>query len=198
MKRIFVAEIVASTGSFIEQFQVGEVERRLKKDGQAYLSLTLKDRTGEIDGKLWDIPAGLTIAEGEFVKVEAETGTYRDEVQLNIRRIRKLVREEVQLEDFLPISKRDRNEMLSELRAALGTIGDGHPGLREALLRMGEELAPALMNAPQPSRIIMLTLAVCSSTCSRSLGLQSESAPITRSWTAICWSQRPFCMTSAR
>jgi hypothetical protein len=33
MKRIFVAEIVASTGSFIEQFQVGEAERRLKKDG---------------------------------------------------------------------------------------------------------------------------------------------------------------------
>lgn len=148
MKRIFVAEIVASTGSFIEQFQVGEVERRLKKDGQAFLSLTLKDRTGEIDGKLWDIPAGLTIAEGEFVKVEAETGTYRDEVQLNIRRIRKLARDEVQLEDFLPVSKRDRNEMLSELRAALRTVGDGHPGLREALLQMVEELAPALMNAP--------------------------------------------------
>lgn len=72
MKRIFVAEIVASTGSFTEQFQAGEVERRLKKDGQAYLSLALKDRTGEIDRKLWDIPAGLTIAEGEFVKVEAE------------------------------------------------------------------------------------------------------------------------------
>lgn len=70
MKGIFVAEIVASTGSFIEQFQVGEVERRLKKDGQAYLLLTLKDRTGEMDGKLWDIPAGFTITEGEFVKVE--------------------------------------------------------------------------------------------------------------------------------
>lgn len=69
-------------------------------------------------------------------------------MQLNLRRIRKLARDEVQLEDFLPASKRDRNVMLSELQASLGTVGDGHPGLREALLRMVEVLAPALVNAP--------------------------------------------------
>ena len=148
MKKIFVADIAASTGSFIEQFQVGEVERRLKKDGQAYLSLTLKDRTGGIEGKLWDIPAGFAITEGEFVKVEAETGTYRDDVQLNIRRIRKLCPEEVRLEDFLPASKRDRDEMMSELRFQVGSVGDRHTGLREILLRTIDDLAPALVNAP--------------------------------------------------
>jgi 23S rRNA maturation-related 3'-5' exoribonuclease YhaM len=135
---------VASTGSLIEQFQVGEAERRLKKDGQAYLSLTLKDRTGEIDGKLWGIPAGLTIAEGEFVKVEAETKTYRDEVQLNIRRIRKLVRDEVQLEDFLPVSKRDRNEMLlsCELRwARLAVVIQGCGKLSYEWLKSWRQLS---------------------------------------------------------
>jgi len=148
MKRIFVADISSSTPGFIEQFQVAEVQHRVKKDGHAYLSLVLKDRTGELDGKLWDIPAGFALTEGEFVKVEAEAGTYRDQVQLNIRRIRRLAREEIQLEDFLPASKRDRDEMFTELRGALETIGDGHPGLRNALARMVQELAPVLVKAP--------------------------------------------------
>jgi hypothetical protein len=67
---------IASTGSFIEQLQVGEVERRLKKERQAYLSLMLKTAQTKSTPKLWEIPAGLTIAEGEFVKVEAETGNF--------------------------------------------------------------------------------------------------------------------------
>jgi 3'-5' exoribonuclease len=148
MKRIFVADISAFTGSFTEQFQIGEIERRLKKDGQAYLTLALKDRSGEIPGKLWEIPAGFSVTDGDFVKVEAEIGTYRDELQLSIRRIRKLAREEVELGDFLPASRRDRNEMLDDLHAALSMIGNDHPGLRDALLRLIDDLAPALVDAP--------------------------------------------------
>jgi 3'-5' exoribonuclease len=148
MKKLFIADITASTGTFVEQFQVGDVERRLKKDGQAYLSLTLKDRTGKIDAKVWEIPNGFHAAGGDFVKVEAETGTYREEVQLAIRRIRALAREEIQLEDFLPASKRNREEMLSDLTVLLTDVGSSHPGLREALLDLVHDLGPALMNAP--------------------------------------------------
>ena len=148
MKKLFISDITVSTGTFVEQFQIGGLERRLKKDGQVYLSLTLKDRTGKIDAKLWEIPSGFCAAEGDFVKVEAETGTYREEVQLAIRRIRTLAREEIELEDFLPASKRNREDMVSDLLTALMEVGTSHPGLREALLELVHDLGSALMNAP--------------------------------------------------
>lgn len=199
MKRIFVADISSSTPGFIEQFQVAEVQRRVKKDGHAYLSLVLRDRSGELDGKLWDIPPGFTLTEGEFVKVEAEAGTYRDQAQLNIRiRIRTLAREEIQLEDFLPASKRDRDEMFTELRGALETIGDGHPGLRNALARIVQELAPILVKAPAAKSNHHAYLGGLLEHILSLIGLADMFARTIRVRIGMSWSRRRFCTTAAK
>lgn len=78
MKTLFIEALTPDTGSVVDFFQVAQVDRKTKKDGAAYLALKLRDRTGEVGGNLWAIPEGLVLKAGDIVKVDADTGTYRD------------------------------------------------------------------------------------------------------------------------
>ena len=124
MKTLFIEQLAADTGKLIDFFQVAQCDRKTKKGGQGYLALKLRDRTGEVDAKLWDIPDGLQIQTGDFVKVDAETQTYREALQLKLTRIRKAEPAEVVLDDFIPASKRDRNEMLTQVDGLVASIAN--------------------------------------------------------------------------
>jgi len=76
-------------------FRVLEINRRLKKDGSPFLTMTLMDRTGKMDAKLWD---GVAAAESAVVPgaIHTVSGTvkeYRGRLELHLQRIRALPRE---------------------------------------------------------------------------------------------------------
>jgi 3'-5' exoribonuclease len=93
-------------------------ERKSKKD-KPYLCLKLQDKTGIIDGRVWDYPKGFdptTIKKGSFVKIKANVGEWNDVVQLSIEVIR-LVKDDdaIDLGDFFERSERDPQEMFGVL-----------------------------------------------------------------------------------
>jgi 3'-5' exoribonuclease len=96
---------------------VARVERKITSTQKPYLALALSDKTGQIEARMWSVPEDLSVNTGQFVKVEAAPETYKDELQLKINRLRVLERHEYAIEDFLPVSKRDPQEMIEELRA---------------------------------------------------------------------------------
>jgi len=135
MKVLYADQIIADGGLFDESFQVREVARKEAKGGKPYLSLMLGDCTGAVDAKLWDIPSDFTGCKaGDFVKVRAVAGIYRDAVQLKLVRLRVLERAEVTIEDFIPASKRDRDVMLADLESWVYTIKQQR--LQDTLLNM--------------------------------------------------------------
>jgi 3'-5' exoribonuclease len=146
MKTIFIESITADTGTVTDFFQVAQADKKTKKNGEPYLSMVLRDRTGEVDAKLWSIPDGLELSAGDFVKVEAQTDTYRDAMQLKVTRIRKLDRAEVTLDDYLPASQRDRDAMHVELLIMVDHIGDDN--LRTAVMETVLEVKDLLRDAP--------------------------------------------------
>ncbi len=146
MKTIFVENIDPASGPAVNCFQVASAERKTTKRGSAYLSMVLRDRTGEVDAKLWDAPADMEIRAGDLVKVQFEPGTYNDRLQLKILRFRVLDRAEVAIEDFIPASKRNRDEMYAEL---LGIIaGVKLESLREALMVCVQDQGHLMREAP--------------------------------------------------
>ena len=66
------------------------------RNGKPYDNLTLQDKTGTLDGKVWD-PNSSGIAEYDemdFIEVYGEVTSYNNNLQLNIKHIRKEHEEE--------------------------------------------------------------------------------------------------------
>lgn len=149
MKDVFVDQLKTDTGSFDGFFQVTQVDRKDTKAGKPYLTMKLRDKTGEVGAKLWDIPEGFTTQPGDFLKVRAETGKdYRDPkvVELKLKLVKVLDRAEVDIADFIPASKRDRNAMYNELGSIILSIGD--PGLQLAVSDIVAAHSKELRDAP--------------------------------------------------
>jgi 3'-5' exoribonuclease len=127
LKPPFVADLTPDS-TVTAAFLVLRKDVRQKKDGEPYLSLTLGDRTGQIDANLWDQVAGVqhTFAAGDFIKVRAQVSLYRDRPQLKLERLRRLEERDVVLADYLPATTADVDAMWRELQARIAAIGNPH------------------------------------------------------------------------
>ena len=80
------------------------------RNGKPYDNLILQDKTGTLDGKVWD-PNSSGIAEYEemdFIEVYGEVISYNNALQLNIRQIRKAAEGEYTPADYMPPRRRIR------------------------------------------------------------------------------------------
>src|SRR5436309_324373 len=135
MKSPYVKEL-APNQLLNTYFLVQNKEIRQKKSGEPYLSLSLCDRTGELDAKMWDNVAEVmeTFERDDFVKVKGLIQVFHNRPQLTIHKMRRVDDGEVVLADYFPASERDPDEMLAELRAIVAGIGNPHlRGLLDAL-----------------------------------------------------------------
>ncbi|MBI5085645.1 MAG: HD domain-containing protein [Acidobacteria bacterium] len=149
MKSPTVSEL--APGQMVEGvFLVQSREVRQKRTGDPYLSLVLMDRTGEVDGKMWDNVATVmgTFDRDDFVRVKGETQLHQNRLQITIHSLQYCPETGIDLADFLPASKRDPDEMLAELRGTIASMGNEHlRGLLEALFA-DEETARRYKTAP--------------------------------------------------
>src|SRR5258708_2263971 len=127
MKSPYVSELEANqtiTGIFL----VHHKDIRQKKSGEPYLSLTLADRTGELDAKMWDNAAeALDIFErDDFVRVKGLLQIFQNRPQLTVHKILAVPDSEIDFADYFPASKRDRNEMFQELRSWIESMSNPH------------------------------------------------------------------------
>src|SRR2546427_12974728 len=67
-------------------------ETRKKNAGEPYLSLSLCDRTGELDAKMWDNVAEVmeTFDRDDFVKVKGLIQIFHNRPQLTIHKMRRV------------------------------------------------------------------------------------------------------------
>jgi 3'-5' exoribonuclease len=94
------------------------------KAGKTYWTVVLQDKTGTVDGKIWD-PSSAGIGEFEaldYIWVVGEVTVFNGMNQLNIRQVRKAGEGEYVAADYLPCSERDVKEMYNELLALISTI----------------------------------------------------------------------------
>lgn len=87
------------------------------RNGKPYDNLLLQDKTGTLDGKVWD-PNSNGIAdydEKDFVEVFGEVINYNGNLQLNIKQLRVAAQEEYDPADFMPVSEKSVDGMYEEL-----------------------------------------------------------------------------------
>src|SRR3974390_2480049 len=68
-----------------------------KKTGEPYLALTLGDRTGQIEAKMWDNVEEVLDAfeQDDFIKVKGLLNKYKNRFQLTVHKLRKLGESEI-------------------------------------------------------------------------------------------------------
>ena len=121
---------------------VRSAEQRASANGKNYLDMTLADKSGSINAKMWDGTVQPPLA-GSIVKVRATGNEFNGRMQLRVEKIRAAEsRDQVDMSALIPCAPRDPNEMLGEVVRAADHIAD--PDLRritcELLDRAGDKL----------------------------------------------------------
>lgn len=96
----------------------------LTKAGKPYDNVILQDKTGTLDAKIWD-PGSVGIDEFDAMDYVAVTGditSFQGNLQLSIKRARKVGEGEYDPKDYLPVSDKNIDEMYTELCTLIKTV----------------------------------------------------------------------------
>lgn len=94
------------------------------RNGKPYDNLLLQDKTGTLDGKVWDPNSGgiADYDEMDFVEVFGEVVSYNNNLQLNIKQLRKPYEDEYNVADYMPSSEKNVDGMYQELLSYVARI----------------------------------------------------------------------------
>ena len=149
MKSIYIKDIQMGD-KISDVFLVAEKNMAVSQKGSPYLNLRLKDRTGEIDGRVWDnaVELGKLFNKGDFIHIRSRAASYRNAIQLSISHVRKIDDSEIDPSDFLPVSGSNIDTMFEELMEFVEKINT--PCLRELLYEFfkDEDIADRFRKVP--------------------------------------------------
>ena len=153
MKDIYIADLAAfdEGRTFDGFFLVLSKQQRSTKTNKPYLNLTLGDKTGQIEARVWD-PTDPRIAkvfnQGDIVKVRGCATRFDERNQLKVEQLRLAAPNEVEKADLLPATTHDVGQMWGQLEATID--GFAHPDLKRLLkaLLADPAIAQAYREAP--------------------------------------------------
>jgi 3'-5' exoribonuclease len=153
MKDIYVSDLMGfEEGKLFDGFfLVLTKQQRTTKQNKAYLNLILGDKTGPIEGRVWEINdprIAKDFDRGDLVKVRGSISRYEDRAQMKVEQLRKALAGEADKLDMLPATTRDVRELWRQLEATVESVTN--PDLQRLLkaLLSDAELAQAYREAP--------------------------------------------------
>ena len=96
----------------------------MTKNGKPYDNVILQDKTGVLDGKIWD-PNSLGIDDFDtldYIDVVGDVTTFAGAMQLNIKRVRKASEGEYNPADYLPVSENSTDDMYGQILNMIKTV----------------------------------------------------------------------------
>lgn len=94
------------------------------KNGKPYETVILQDKTGTLDGKIWD-PYSPGIREfevGDFIEVYGDVITFNNAKQAKITNVRKAEEGEYNPGDYFPTTDKDVDEMFAEIIGFVNSV----------------------------------------------------------------------------
>lgn len=151
MKEFYLCNCAQQENKVItSQFVVVSKQIKAKKNGEPYLALTLGDRSGSVDAKMWDNVEEFLNAfeQDDFVKVKGLINKYNNRWQLTIHKIRRMGDSEVDFSDYLPKTTKNIDELWAKVGEFVETMEQ--PQLKQLLklFMADEEIAKAYKDAP--------------------------------------------------
>jgi 3'-5' exoribonuclease len=137
----------AVASPFLVKFSAVSVD----KNGKPYMNLVFMDRTGEIEGRVWEDVnryAGQAVKDS-FVWVEGRCQGYQGRKQLVITRMQLLREDQINPKDYVMESKLDVEKLYAQLLSFVDTMEDPYcKALAEAIFRDDADIADRMKRAP--------------------------------------------------
>ena len=93
------------------------------KAGKTYYSLTLQDKTGTADGKIWELNNGIANFEPmDYIHCEGMVTSFQGNLQMNISRVRISDEGEYDPADYVPCTNKDVGEMFSRILKYVASV----------------------------------------------------------------------------
>ena len=111
-----------------ETYLVTSKQISIAKTGGVYLSVKLADKTGEVDGKLWDNAEEVAkrFEREDFIRVKGVAANYQGMMQVKMKTLEKVDDGKVDLSHFLETTSRNIDEMVNDLSGAAAAIGNAY------------------------------------------------------------------------
>src|SRR5436190_14474167 len=103
MSRRYVQQL--KDGENIEEvYLVTDKQLRANRNGNLFLQVELRDRTGSIMGRQWNAGEHLfrTFDEGDFIAIKGKVQLFQGALQVIVNQLEKTDAQRVDLTDFLP------------------------------------------------------------------------------------------------
>jgi 3'-5' exoribonuclease len=151
MKDFFICECHLQENKVItSSFVVASKQVKPKKNGEPYLALTLADRTGQIEAKMWDNVEEFldSFEQDDFLKIKGLINRYKNRFQLTIHKLRRLGEAEIDYTDYLPKTTKDIGELWRTLTEFVASFQNPHLKALVESFMSDPEIAERYRNAP--------------------------------------------------
>jgi len=157
MKDFYIADAASFENQAITSyFLLASIGVRERKGGSGqYLALTLADKTGQFEARMWEDFADVVThcSEGCYVKVQGQVSKYQGKFQITLTKMRSAAASEIDTADFVPTTQFDVAEMYAELRGYVEAFSNPH--LRALVFAFLDDpaIGPAFITAPAAKRL---------------------------------------------
>lgn len=126
MKQTYIKDFRFGAQLTNEQFAVKNIRQGKTQAGKAYFDVTLSDRSGEVDGKIWEMNISncAEVQIGDIVELSGKVEEFRDKQQLNITFMQKA--SQFEIGDFLPKSAKDQEALWKTVQSNIKKIKSKH------------------------------------------------------------------------
>jgi len=157
---LFVEKRVAMGRRFVDQMRDGdplddvylasEKQMRTNRNGNPYIQIELRDRTGGIAARLWN--AGeqhfRSFDNGDFVVAEGKVQLFQGSLQVILNSIERIDQHKVEVRDFLPETDHDIGKLTERLRAYLLRLTNPHLRALSECFLMDDQFLRAFVACP--------------------------------------------------
>ena len=151
MKEFYIGECARHENKIVtSSFVVVSKQIKPKKTGEPYLALTLGDRSGQLEAKMWDNVEEVLDAfeQDDFLKIKGLINKYKNRFQLTIHKLRKLGESEIDFADYLPKTTKNVDQLWQSLAEFVASIQNPHLKALVQAFMADPEIAAAYRNAP--------------------------------------------------
>ena len=133
-----------------DSFLVTEKNLAFSQKGAPYLNLRLKDKTGEVEGRIWDnaMEWDPLFKRGDIIYAQGRAASFKNVLQLSLSEVKKVDDDTIDLADYFPAAKCDPDKMFGDLMALVEQIRT--PCLKALLLAFfqDETITASFKKAP--------------------------------------------------
>ena len=145
---------------FINQIEAGQTidDIYIVKDpilrsttrGDLYIAMFLTDRSGQLNGRMWQATETIykSLPKPGFVHIKGRSELYQNNLQIVINNVAVIDPGKVDIDDFLPRTKKDTKQMFEEVKATVGRIENPQLKALVGEFLADTELMEKFCNAP--------------------------------------------------